>query len=160
MAERKLQSMDLKVKLSFRMYNGELWATDSNILTLEKFCTWAQYKLAQGDLLTFWCGSTRYNHIWWSWVVSGWAAMLWMCSDVAVSAAVGWQHTFSCSHILKPWDCRLLCFDSKSRELAQMQTAVLQTSQVRWYKLQCWRCKDGRQMLSDQCSAGIFVAIL
>lgn len=30
-----------------------------------------------------------------------------MYSDVAVSAVVSWQHTFSCSHILKPWGCQL-----------------------------------------------------
>lgn len=66
MAERKLQSTDLKEKqkLYFRICNGELWGTDSNILTQEKMCTGVQYKLAQGDLLTFWCGSTQYNHTW------------------------------------------------------------------------------------------------
>lgn len=137
------------------MWNGKLWGTNSDILTLEKLHRSAvQVSLRRPPHLSVWLHPEQQH-----WVKLGGirlSSYLWMLSDVAVPAVVGWQHTFCSSHVFKPWDSQLLCFDSKSRELVQMQTSVLQTSKARWYKFQCRCCKDGRQMLPDQCSAGDF----
>lgn len=73
---------------------------------MEKFCNrGVQCKLVQGDI-TFWCGSTLYNDTWWSWVVSGWAALheytlVLQCQLLQADSSFSW------SHIYKPWGCQI-----------------------------------------------------